>query len=295
MTASLPAVPARSLGRTMLLFFLGALAVAAATGLLAVLGVVSSTRGFQLAGTAGVIAAGCLLTFVHAVVVDRGRLASWMRAAMAAAWLGAATWLVLIWSDGAFGPDAAEYVARTAGAFSLAAVAGALAGLALLSRAGGPWVVAVRMTAFVLTIVWAVFGELAFAFPAFVGDVVIEAIGRDLFARIVMVSMIMGATSLLAQPVLLRLGHMATHDAGGALRGRHARVRLACPRCGSPCEVDANTAAECSACRLDVRVEFEEPRCACGYLLYALEGDACPECGAPVPASKRWGGAPVRP
>ncbi len=285
----------RSLSRTMLLIFLAALGVAAATGLLAVLGVVASTRGFQLAGTAAVIAGGCLLTFVHAVVIDRGRLAGWMRTATVGAWLGAAAWLVLIWSDSAFGLEASERIARTAGAFTLAGLAGALVGLALLSRAGGPWVVSVRMAAFVLTVVWTAFGELAFAFPDFVGDVVIEAIGRDLFARIALVSLIVGAASLLAQPVLLRLGHMATHDAGGALRGRRTRVRLACPRCGGGCELDANTAAECPACRLDLRVEFEEPRCACGYLLYALEGESCPECGAPVPASKRWGGAPVRP
>ncbi len=285
----------RSLSRTMLLFFLAALGVAAATGLLAVLGVVASARGFQLAGTAGVIAGGCLLTFVHAVVIDRGRLAWWMRAATAAAWLGAAAWLVLIWSDSAFGLEASERIARTAGAFTLAGLAGALVGLALLSRSGGPWVVTVRMVAFVLTVVWTAFGELAFVFPGFVGDVVIEAIGRDLFARIVMVSLIVGATSLLAQPVLLRLGHMASRDAGGALRGRRTRILLACPRCGGGCEIDANTAAECPVCRLDLRVEFEEPRCACGYLLYALEAESCPECGAPVPASKRWGGAPVRP
>lgn len=296
MRSTAPSVPARSLSRTMLRFFLGGLAVAAATGLLAVLGAVSANRGLQFAGSAAVVAGACLLTFVHAVAIDRGRLVVWMRAASAAAWLGAAAWLLLIWTaDASLGPAGTERVARVAGALSLAALMGALAGLTLLSRAGGTWVRVVRVVALGLTIVWGIFGEVTFAFPDAVGDFVNNVLGESLFGRMLVASIIVGATSLLAQPVLLRLGHMASHDAGGALRGRHVRVRLACPRCGVPCEVDANTAAECPACRLDVRVEFEEPRCACGYLLYALEGEACPECGAAVPAGKRWAGASVTP
>ena len=35
-------------------------------------------------------------------------------------------------------------------------------------------------------------------------------------------------------------------------------------------------------------IEFEEPRCDCGYLLYRLVGDTCPECGRAVPLSSRW-------
>jgi rRNA maturation protein Nop10 len=39
-------------------------------------------------------------------------------------------------------------------------------------------------------------------------------------------------------------------------------------------------------------VEVEEPRCACGYLLYQLAGDTCPECGRAVAAEDRWSGRP---
>jgi hypothetical protein len=279
----------------MLHVFLVALGMAAGAGLLAVLGVVSS-RGYQFAGSAAVVAGACLLTFVHAIAIDRGRLVGWMRAAIVASWLGAATWLVLIWSDAALGPAWWERVARLAGGLTLAGVAGALVGLAFLSRAGGASVVAVRWTAFALAVFWAAFGELALAFPDFVDDYVIQALfGREWFGRIAIASMIVGTTALLAQPVLLRLGQLATQDGGGALRGRRTRVRMTCPRCGCGCEIEANTAAACPACRLELRVEVDEPRCACGYLLFALEADACPECGAPVPASKRWGGATVRP
>ena len=42
-----------------------------------------------------------------------------------------------------------------------------------------------------------------------------------------------------------------------------------------------------------MKIEIEEPRCACGYLLYRLEGDSCPECGAMVTAGVSWTEAPA--
>ncbi len=54
---------------------------------------------------------------------------------------------------------------------------------------------------------------------------------------------------------------------------------LACPRCGKKQNV-AIGEASCVACDLRISTRIEEPRCRnCGYLLYKLTSDRCPECG----------------
>jgi hypothetical protein len=95
------------------------------------------------------------------------------------------------------------------------------------------------------------------------------------------------AAGTVAQPVLIRLGR-STEGTEGAIRGRRTPVACRCPRCAAECALDANVDAACAACGLRIRVELEEPRCACGYLLYGLESPGCPECGSPVPESARW-------
>ena len=59
--------------------------------------------------------------------------------------------------------------------------------------------------------------------------------------------------------------------------GRWLRFEF-CPRCGTQQRFARGT-SKCAECGLRVIVEFEEPRCACGYLLYKLTGEVCPECG----------------
>lgn len=61
------------------------------------------------------------------------------------------------------------------------------------------------------------------------------------------------------------------------------RVRLdfECPQCGSEQSL-LSGAASCAACGFAMVIEVEEPRCECGYLLYRLEGNRCPECGREI-------------
>jgi hypothetical protein len=51
-----------------------------------------------------------------------------------------------------------------------------------------------------------------------------------------------------------------------------------CPRCGHQ-QSFANGRGACRRCGLHVWIDIHEPRCACGYLLYDLPSDTCPECG----------------
>jgi hypothetical protein len=69
-------------------------------------------------------------------------------------------------------------------------------------------------------------------------------------------------------------------------------VELGCPHCGHRQTLRSGL-HRCAGCRCAIVVEVEEPRCECGYLLYRLEGDRCPECGRPQ--GKPGTGATVQP
>lgn len=58
-------------------------------------------------------------------------------------------------------------------------------------------------------------------------------------------------------------------------------LSVTCPRCGQVQHLPVGRSA-CGECRLVFRIELEEERCAkCGYVLYNLVADCCPECGTP--------------
>jgi hypothetical protein len=59
------------------------------------------------------------------------------------------------------------------------------------------------------------------------------------------------------------------------------QVHFGCPKCGER-QTHRPGFVHCSKCGTGMFIEIEEPRCECGYLLYQLTGDACPECGRPV-------------
>ena len=65
------------------------------------------------------------------------------------------------------------------------------------------------------------------------------------------------------------------------------RLHLTCPRCQAEQELPAGL-VRCGNCRQALLIEVEEPRCACGYLLFRLGGDCCPECGRTIPEAQRW-------
>lgn len=110
---------------------------------------------------------------------------------------------------------------------------------------------------------------------------------EDLFIRLFGVSVIIASGSSIATGAFAIFGPKAGEDEPGLLAGS-IPVALSCPRCNTAIDVQSNRDGRCSGCRLKVRVEIEEPRCVCGYLLYELESDTCPECGKLVPERDRW-------
>ena len=59
---------------------------------------------------------------------------------------------------------------------------------------------------------------------------------------------------------------------------------IVCPRCRTAQSLPFGDST-CKSCDLQIFIKVTEPRCAaCGYLLYKLTGNKCPECGAPLGA-----------
>jgi hypothetical protein len=269
--------------RPALLAFLGAIGVCVLLGLLYIADVVTDDRYL---GTGGVIAAGCLMTFVAALVSDFGRFRGWMRTSLGITWVAAATWCLLLWF--ASTPIGSEPTFRFAGAITIVAVWCVVAGVTLAPRSRGTAVLAARWSTFALITWWAAFGVFAIASERAAAYVIEQVVGPDAFVRFLGGSAVIAAAGFVAQPVLIKLGRVEARAGEGVLRGRRTRVSFACPRCGGACDLEANSDASCPTCQLALRVEFEEPRCACGYLLHGLAAPDCPECGRTVPESKRW-------
>ena len=64
-------------------------------------------------------------------------------------------------------------------------------------------------------------------------------------------------------------------------------VALVCPRCETEVKLKPGESL-CPGCRILMRLQVDEPKCECGYQLYKLKGDHCPECGRSIREDQRW-------
>ncbi|MFM8639570.1 MAG: hypothetical protein ACKOEL_02890 [Planctomycetota bacterium] len=266
--------------------FLATIGAAVLSGLAFIFGIVRQERwllsGFILAG-------GCLLVFVQAWVADRGRHRAWMRVGMVAAALATAAGIASLWlGPTPLGRSVGELTLR-AGLASLAlAVWTAWGGVLTFSRASGAAIVPVRWGTFALITVWATIAVLACIDPDTAEQFVELVVSQDWFGRALGASAVVSLAGTIAQPILVLLARRAAQSSDPRLGDRHLAVEVRCPRCGAMPAIEANTDALCPGCRLSIRVVVDEPRCACGFLLYRLEGTSCPECGKGVADALRW-------
>lgn len=114
---------------------------------------------------------------------------------------------------------------------------------------------------------------------------------NELMGRILAITAIITAGTTIAAGALAFFAPKPGEDEQGTIASS-IPIQIACPRCRATIDALSNKDSRCHTCKLKVRIEIQEPRCACGYLLYKLNTDHCPECGKPVPKSEQWEGNP---
>tara|TARA_E500000318_G_scaffold1676_7_gene2307 strand:- start:66862 stop:67686 length:825 start_codon:yes stop_codon:yes gene_type:complete len=114
----------------------------------------------------------------------------------------------------------------------------------------------------------------------------------DAVVRLLGIALVIAAGSSIATGAIAIFGPKAGDDEPGIL-GESIEVELTCPRCDHAQTIRSNRDARCDHCRLKLKIVVEEPRCSCGYLLYQLESDTCPECGSAIAPDDRWFPSPT--
>lgn len=102
----------------------------------------------------------------------------------------------------------------------------------------------------------------------------------DWFLRAMAVLAILGGCGTIVTPIFALLDALHRRASRQSIP-TDLTVQLVCPRCGENQPFRAGT-DRCRTCGLRIDINVEEPRCQCGYLLFHLSGDQCPECGSRV-------------
>jgi len=199
--------------------------------------------------------------------------------------IGGLLWIALIWVDGLnlFDRSLERLLQKTGGTGTTAGLAFMLRGLVLWPE-NRPR--AVRVLSFASWVCGAV-AALVLLFAIWTDgwwwdeDILVKT-----FASMLTIAAGCGVGVFVV--ARLTQGDLVEHE--DSALGNRMLVNVKCPRCGQFTELRANTYGRCMTCDLKLKVEFEEPRCACGYLLHGLTGDVCPECGQSIKSKRGWGG-----
>jgi predicted RNA-binding Zn-ribbon protein involved in translation (DUF1610 family) len=105
---------------------------------------------------------------------------------------------------------------------------------------------------------------------------------------------LLGAVSGVVLTLLAILAVRALHRREQRRHGRidaslpkRVTLTMNCPRCGEALIAPTGD-YRCPVCRFAMEIIIEEPRCACGYLIYEQTSAQCPECGREIPEGDRW-------
>jgi MFS family permease len=127
---------------------------------------------------------------------------------------------------------------------------------------------------------WLLIGTLiAGAATAVLSELIVFGLDDEITTRSTAAVAILASCGTMALAVLARLNRRVDYE---PLPREMLNITLVCPNCRKKQSLKLGGAA-CRACGLRIEVRIEEPRCTeCGYLLYMLTSDQCPECGAPI-------------
>lgn len=262
------------LTRILLWTMVGSLLAAAGLGLVAVIFPTTWQTNEKVFITLLLAGAFCLPVFACAMVLRKRRLAPLMWTSVVSLTVALVLWLVLVWVHVPW--EAEKWVVCPAVVANTIGAWGAHVGLLSLVVLTGRLARLVR--------------HFTLGFAGVLAALVILAVASepesDLYFQGLLVLIIFTVCGTFITPVLGVIEMVQAHSNHGSVP-LQVKVDLTCPRCGSAERVSTGR-AKCSKCGLRIVLELEEPRCSCGYLLYQLHGDACPECGRVIPAEDRW-------
>lgn len=235
-------------------------------------------RGYtwaNLAGTSGALAGHVLFLMAYLHVWRQRRVRWLMAVGMALSAVSMLAWLYVIWNRWAQRSPDWEWVPLTiVWHFALAII-----GLLAIIKPNSSWVSAAKVVSS-LTIA---------ALVAMISATVLFWPRVDIRPEVIMTGAIAAIVSTLLVPLLNRSMQRDPERNSGPMLRSNARCVIECPRCALRQSV-APGESRCIGCRLKITVEFEEPSCECGYPLFGLTGEKCPECGREIPGEDRWRG-----
>ncbi|UCD73868.1 MAG: hypothetical protein JSV91_08715 [Phycisphaerales bacterium] len=229
-----------------------------------------------LASTA-LFSAFSLVALCCAIVLEKRRLVPLMWIGIAVGFVAMLVWLFMVWFHGMLNWEWEERVLRTGGVFTIIACWCAYCGLMSLPRLTGRLTRSVQCGTIGIWALLAVIWILGLCWEQEFELLVDYLLGEDLALRLMGVLLILGACGTVVTPILWRVQALRAAAARESVPVE-LRVQIVCPRCHTQQELMTGR-SKCAKCGLRIRITVEEPRCTCGYLLYRLESDTCPECG----------------
>jgi hypothetical protein len=230
----------------------------------------------------GVFGVFSLVALMCAVPLERRMLTPLMWAGVASAWSAVVVWLIIIWFERRMHWSSMERIAQTGGTFTVIACLAALVGLLSLPRfdqrppSGVRWATVGASVALALQIVCMIWWF----------DWIDRYIDDEILVRGMGVLAILVACGSVVTPILWKVQAMR-RAASADSTPRAVKIALECPRCHTK-QAIATGPSRCGQCGLRITLEVEAPHCSCGYLLYHLQSDRCPECGREIAEADRW-------
>ena len=205
-----------------------------------------------------------------AIVYGKRRFVSIMWAGMISSFLAWLLWLPMIWGDPwqwGSSVDWDELILKAGFTLTFLALWSAHLGMLSLLRLDQAWPRRVRAATLIVAGILLLFGTTCLWLE----------VDEEWVARTIAVMAILVGSGTLLTPIIALLETLQRRGSRESVAS-DLTLKVECPRCGSS-EVIAAGAGRCESCGLRMTIEIEEPRCACGYLLFRLSGDRCPECG----------------
>jgi hypothetical protein len=258
------------LRRVFLWTMIVSLSLAAAMGIVAILFPGFGDTQMKILGTSLIVGGFSLPALACAIVLGKRRLVTLMWVGIGSTMAATALWLVMVWAEPWSWSDAvqwADVIAKSGFTFAFAAVLASLIGLLSLLRLDRPPFRSIRTATFSTATVLFLMSVLA----------IWAEIDDQWMGKTIAVLSILATCGTIVTPVLGLIEHLQRRGSRESIP-TSVKIDLTCPRCRTSQTLPAGT-ARCIKCGLRIDIDVEEPRCECGYLLYQLQAEKCPECG----------------